>query len=228
MPAIEYIVDTGMAPAQRCQACNKRFWVERKPKEICPKCGGKLVETEERRRAIKAGFALAKEAQAAMAKVMVAVEEKTYVAPTKLTRPRVPDQGVAAGHQVDDPPDHLPFLRAARQLPHRAAHRLATPREGSGPRSTPSTPSSPARASATARRGLSPRTVHHVHTCLHRAFRDAVRWNRLFRNPVDAADPPKVAGPGGREMKTWDARRSGPSSRRPATTASTPSGVCWR
>ena len=53
--------------------------------------------------------------------------------------------------------------------------------------------------------GLSPRTVHHVHTCLHRAFRDAVRWNRLFRNPVDAADPPKISGPGGREMKTWDA-----------------------
>lgn len=53
--------------------------------------------------------------------------------------------------------------------------------------------------------GLSPRTVHHVHTCLHRAFRDAVRWNRLFRNPVDAPDPPKVGGPGGREMKTWDA-----------------------
>lgn len=28
--------------------------------------------------------------------------------------------------------------------------------------------------------GLSPRTVHHVHTRRHRAFRDAVRWNRLF------------------------------------------------
>ena len=55
------------------------------------------------------------------------------------------------------------------------------------------------------KRGLSPRTVHHVHTCLHRAFRDAVRWGRLFRNPVDAADPPRVAGPGSREMKTWSA-----------------------
>ena len=81
----EYNVDTGMAQAQRCQDCNRRFWVERKPKESCPKCGGKLIETEERRRAIKGGFALAKEAQAAMAKIMVAVDEKTYVAPAKLS-----------------------------------------------------------------------------------------------------------------------------------------------
>ena len=38
----EYIVDIGMAAAQRCQGCNKRFWVERRPKETCPKCGGEL------------------------------------------------------------------------------------------------------------------------------------------------------------------------------------------
>jgi hypothetical protein len=52
------------------------------------------------------------------------------------------------------------------------------------------------------KRGLSPLTVRHVHSCLHRAFKDAVRWGRLFRNPVDAADPPRIANPGGKEMKT--------------------------
>jgi integrase len=57
------------------------------------------------------------------------------------------------------------------------------------------------------KKGLAPRTVHHVHVCLHRAFRDAVRWGRLFRNPFDAADPPKVAGPGSRQMKTWTAEQ---------------------
>jgi integrase len=40
--------------------------------------------------------------------------------------------------------------------------------------------------------GLHPKTVRYVHTILHRAFRDAVRWGRLPRNPVDAADAPKV------------------------------------
>ncbi len=39
--------------------------------------------------------------------------------------------------------------------------------------------------------GLSPRTVRYVHTVLHRAFKDAVRWGRLTRNPADAADPPR-------------------------------------
>ena len=83
--SFEYIVDVGTAPAQRCEVCNKRFWLERRAKESCPACGGRLVETEERRRAIKAGFASRKEAQAAMAKVMVAVEERSYLAPSKLT-----------------------------------------------------------------------------------------------------------------------------------------------
>ena len=39
--------------------------------------------------------------------------------------------------------------------------------------------------------GLSPRSVQYVHVILHRAFRDAVRWERLLRNPCDAADPPR-------------------------------------
>jgi integrase len=39
--------------------------------------------------------------------------------------------------------------------------------------------------------GLDPRTVSYVHTILHRAFKDAVRWGRLARNPADAADPPR-------------------------------------
>ena len=60
----EYIVDIGMAAAQRCQDCNRRFWVERRPKGCLPACGGELCETEERRRATKAGFATQKECQA--------------------------------------------------------------------------------------------------------------------------------------------------------------------
>jgi integrase len=40
--------------------------------------------------------------------------------------------------------------------------------------------------------GLSPRTVHHMHRVLKQALAAAVRWRILTRNPVDAADPPKV------------------------------------
>jgi integrase len=51
--------------------------------------------------------------------------------------------------------------------------------------------------------GLSPRTVAYVHTILHRAFKDAVRWGRLARNPADAADPPR--GSRAAEIQAWDA-----------------------
>src|SRR5664279_4985554 len=81
----EYIADIGMHAAERCQSCGRRFWVERKPKSVCPKCGGRLIETEERRRQTKAGFATRKEAQAAVNKILVALAEKTFVAPTKMS-----------------------------------------------------------------------------------------------------------------------------------------------
>jgi integrase len=49
--------------------------------------------------------------------------------------------------------------------------------------------------------GLSPKTVRHVHTLLHKAFSDAVRWGTLSRNPADRAEPPRPRTP---EMKVWD------------------------
>ena len=201
----EYNVDTGMAQAQRCRECNGRFWVEWRPRASCPKCGGKLVETEERRRAIKGGFALAKEAQAAMAKVMVAVEEKTYVAPAKLSvREYLTKEWLPAIRSTIRPTTYRSYEQHVtfHIVPHIGSLSLE---KVSGATLNALYAKLAAEGKRDGKTGLSPRTVHHVHTCLHRAFRDAVRWNRLFRNPVDAADPPKISGPGGREMKTWDA-----------------------
>ena len=81
----EYTIDVGRAPAQRCRACGKRSWVERRPKETCPSCGGELTESDERRRETKGGFTTRREAQAAMSKVAVSVEERTHVASSRLT-----------------------------------------------------------------------------------------------------------------------------------------------
>jgi integrase len=50
------------------------------------------------------------------------------------------------------------------------------------------------------RAGLSPKTIRNLHGVLSRAFKDAVRWGRLSRNPAEAADPPRGASP---EMKAW-------------------------
>jgi integrase len=52
--------------------------------------------------------------------------------------------------------------------------------------------------------GLSPKTIHYLHTTLHKALRDAVRKQLLVRNVADAADPPKTRQAGDREMQTWN------------------------
>ncbi len=57
--------------------------------------------------------------------------------------------------------------------------------------------------------GLSPRTVRYIHTILHRALKDAVRWGRLVRNPADAADPPRASADNRPAMKTWTAQQVG-------------------
>jgi integrase len=40
--------------------------------------------------------------------------------------------------------------------------------------------------------GLSPSTVRYMHVILKAAMGQAVRWQMLARNPVDAVDPPKI------------------------------------
>jgi integrase len=41
--------------------------------------------------------------------------------------------------------------------------------------------------------GLSPQTVTHMHRVLKQALGQAVKWELLIRNPVDAVDPPKTS-----------------------------------
>jgi len=41
--------------------------------------------------------------------------------------------------------------------------------------------------------GLSPTTIRRIHTQLHKAFEDAIRWGLLNRNPCDRADPPSTS-----------------------------------
>ena len=50
--------------------------------------------------------------------------------------------------------------------------------------------------------GLDQRTVNYVHTIIHRALDDAVRWGPLAHHAADAANPPK-AGQKADSMKTW-------------------------
>ncbi|MGZ6609009.1 MAG: tyrosine-type recombinase/integrase [Solirubrobacteraceae bacterium] len=53
--------------------------------------------------------------------------------------------------------------------------------------------------------GLSPKSIRHVHTTLHKALRDAERKRLIQRNVATSADPPRIRQSGDREMKTWTA-----------------------
>jgi integrase len=206
--SFEYIVDIGIASAQRCQDCGRRFWVERKPKQCCPKCGGgELAETEERRRAIKGGFATRKACQAALSKVLVAVEARTFVPPTSITlKVFLLTEWLPAVKGTLRPTTYASYTMLAQQhiiprLGNLQLQRLAASainalyayllEEGR----------------VRGKGGLSPASVRRVHAVLHRACRDAVRWGRLTVNPVDAADPPKASAEHSDKLPVWTAEQ---------------------
>jgi integrase len=205
----EYIADTGMALAQRCQDCNKRFWVERKPKERCPRCGGELLETEERRRAIKGGFRTQKECEAAMNKILTAVEESTYIAPTKVNvREYLKKEWLPAIKSTVRPTTYYSYVQHVdfHIVPHIGSIKLT---DLSGARINALYATLAEKGKKDGKTGLAPLSVRHVHAVLHRSCKDAVRWGRLSRNPVEAADPPRISGNGRCEMKTWSAEQLG-------------------
>jgi integrase len=198
----EYILDVGRYGTQRCQGCGRRFWVERRPKELCPACGDELRETEERRRETRGGFATRKDCQAALTRKLTTLAEHTYVLPSRLSLrefllkvwlPAI-ESGVREttlyGYRMLVEQHLVPQLGAvqlqnlnAAQINAHYAQLLNEGRvHGSG--------------------GLSPNTVHHVHVVLHRALRDAVKWGYLQTNAAGSADPPRASAQH-RELPVW-------------------------
>lgn len=203
----EYIVDIGPAAAQRCSSCKKRIWIERRPLQACPKCGAALIETEERRRAVKGGFATQKDCAAAMNKVLSAVAEQSFVAPSTVTvRAYLLKEWLPAIRPTIRPSTYYSYVQhvECHVVPHIGNQKLQT-LSGTQINALYATLARSGRKGG--KTGLSPMTIHHVHAVLHRAGRDAVRWNRLPRNPVEAADPPKISGACRKEMKTWSAEQ---------------------
>ena len=203
----EFITDIGMAAAQRCQSCSRRSWVERRPKESCPACGGELKETEERRRAIKGGYATRKECVAAMNKILVAVEQHSYSAPTKASvREYLTKEWLPAVKATIRPSTFNSYTQhvECHICPHIGSVKL---QKLSGSQVNALYAKLAEGGSANGRKGLSPQTIHHVHACLHKACKDAVRWGHISRNPLDAADPPRKSSDGTKEMKTWTAEQ---------------------
>ena len=57
--------------------------------------------------------------------------------------------------------------------------------------------------------GLKPRTVRYVHSIIHSALKDAMRWNRVARNVADVATPPPLGSTRRARRTTWTAEQLG-------------------
>ena len=185
----EYVAELGPQPLERCPVCHKRFWIKRERLHSCPLCHGPLEETVTRRQEMKAGFGTKREAQEALTKVLASISGGTYIEPSRmLTSEFLSGEWLPAIRSTIRPSTFLSYeghvtchiIPALGRLPLQhvnAAHinafysRLLS--EGRGKD----------------KGGISVSTVRRVHATLHRALKDAVKWNRLIKNPVDAADP---------------------------------------
>jgi len=203
----EYIADIGVHAAERCTGCGRRFWTERRPLGVCSKCDGRLVETEERRRQTKSGFPTRREAQTAMNKILVAIEEKTFVAPAKLSlREYLRSEWLPAIEATIRPSTYRSYKQhvECHICPHVGSVQL---QKLSGSQINTLYAKLALTGKKDGKSGLSPLSIRHVHATLHRALKDAVRWERITRNPIDAADPPSIRGDGSKELKTWSAEQ---------------------
>jgi integrase len=199
----QFVVDLGPHPLQHCPACRKRYWSDRGRLKACPKCRGPLEDRLARRQEFHTGFESKKEAEQELAKVLAALAVGIHIEPSKML--------LADFLRSEWLPAIRPTIRPTTFSSYEThVERHIIPRIGSLPLQQVtgvqinllyarllSEPDSHGRL-------LSPSTVRRVHATLHRALKDAVRWSKLPRNPVDSADPPRAVG-FDREMKVWTA-----------------------
>ena len=199
----EFVVDLGPQPFQHCSACHKRYWADRGRLRACPQCSGALEDRLARRQEFHTGYESKKEAEQELAKVLAALATGGHIEPSKML--------LADFLRTEWLPAIRPTIRPttfASYETHVLRHII--PRIGSlqlqqitGVQINLlyarllSEPDIHGHV-------LSPATVRRVHATLHRALKDACRWNKLLRNPVDSADPPRALG-FDREMKVWTA-----------------------
>ena len=200
----EFVVDLGPQPLQRCPTCRKRHWIEGSRLKACPKCGGPLEDRVERRQEFHTGYESKREAEDELAKVLGSLATGVHIDASKML--------------LSDflRSEWLPAIRAtirpttySSYACHVETHIIPTLgrlplKKITGANINVFYAKLLARGEQEGERTMSPSTVRRIHATLHRAMRDAVRWNKIARNPVDSADPPRALG-FDREMKIWRA-----------------------
>lgn len=146
--------------------------------------------TGRRRQRWHSGYRTKKQAAVALAELVSSVNRGSYVPTSRQTVAEYLEEWLAAIAPTVRPSTHYSYARNLRLhvLPYIGSTPLAAVDAGTlnGLYAT---------LLASGRRnheggGPSARSASYVHTIAHRAFKDAVKWGRLVRNPADAADPP--------------------------------------
>lgn len=163
--------------------------------------------TGKRRQKWHSGYPTKRAAERALADLVAALHGGTYIEPTKQTLGAYLDEWLAAIEPTVRPATHYSYARNLRLHVRPRLEAVQLRRVDGGTLNALY-----AALLVDGKRtgdggGLSPRTVRYVHTILHRAFRDSVRWGRLARNPADAADPPKGSASSAPTMRTWSAEQ---------------------
>lgn len=155
----------------------------------------------DRRQTRRRGFATRKAAQAELTRVLGSLEQRTYVPPKRQTLGEfLTDVWLPAIEHTIKPGTFESYRRNVRL--HMAGRPIGRrPLQEVEP-SELNALYSALMAGDADHRALGARSVAYVATILHRAFRDAVRWQALIRNPAQAADPPRSSAH--KEMQTWN------------------------
>jgi integrase len=155
------------------------------------------LDTGKRRQKAKGGFKRQKDAEAFLATVIDTVNSGSYAEPSKQ---------LLARYLVDE---WLPAIKGTvRPLTHRRYEAIVrTYAKGRDIGAVPLRSLSGAHLNRLygelEAAGLSVATRRLVHAVLRRALNDAVRWDKLVRNPATSADPPSL--PRSR-VQSWTAR----------------------
>jgi integrase len=148
------------------------------------------------------GFERRKDADEALSEILSGLRQGTYVEPSKLTlRGFIEDEWLPAMQRSLRPSTFRNykglFAHVLPALGHTPLRNLTPPMlttlygellDGRGDHAP-----------------LAPSSVRLVHTLVRQALADAVKWNRLARNPADAAEPPSAKAARSRKMETWSA-----------------------
>jgi hypothetical protein len=157
--------------------------------------------TGKRRQKWASGCRTKGDAERALSEVVASLHAGSYIEPTKQTLTEFTKEWLVAIEPTIRPSTHHSYDRNLRLqvLPRLGSVELRRIDAGMLNASYTALLADGKRTTANdGAGGLSSRSVRYIHTIVHRAFRDAVRWGRIARNPADAADPPRASRSSGR------------------------------